>query len=135
MSRDHQRDHQIEADQSIYKVPNASSDVSADAVKQVTDFAENGKGSAKDMPRLLHAISNHDKNNSDVELLLPKLAKRMDGDSFLSSASAFGYVSYFTISVALEDASPPATDAALRKYLRSRSESELLDLDKHAPVL
>lgn len=135
MTREHANEHAPVADNSIYAIPNAASDASADAITAVTEFAQTGKGKAKDMPRLLHRISNHDKNNSEVQLLLPKIAKRMDGDLFLSCAAGFNYPSYFTIDAALEDASPAASAAALRAYLKSRSITELLDLDIDPGVL
>lgn len=78
-------------------------------------------------------MSNSDK--ADLGTRLPELAARMDSDMFLQCAEAYGYVVYFAVDVALRHAKPPATEVALKRYLRSRSIAEIAKLEDHHAIL
>lgn len=134
MTREHdeQRAPQHD-DDGIRETPRAPASNSADAAEQIKNFAENGKGNAKDMPRLLHMLNNRDRSASFT--LMSGLAKHMSGELFLECAEAYRYVVYFAIDAAVDTARPPASDAALRRYLRSRSLEDIVELDAHTKIL
>ncbi|HEY5948910.1 MAG TPA: hypothetical protein VIV40_25640 [Kofleriaceae bacterium] len=106
---------------------------STSAFEALTAFAEEGKGSAKDVARTMKLLANRHKN--ELLTLMPKIGARMDGDRWLEAAAVFDYVSYFTIQVALEDSKPPASDAAITKYLRNLSVDDFAALGKHDGVI
>lgn len=115
------------------KAPEVSVETSEDAVKALSEFAQHGKGNAKDMPRLMRRISNSDKG--DAALDFPALAKRVDGKLFLECCSVFGYWANFAVQLALDSASPAASGDDVRAYLRKLDISALLELDRDEKLI
>jgi hypothetical protein len=134
MTREHHSNtHAPQLDSADDAKVEASPHDSTTAFEALTAFAEEGKGSARDVARMMKLLANRHKN--ELLMLMPKIGARMDGDQWLEAAAVFDYVSYFTIQVALEDAKPPASDAAIKKYLRNLSVEDFAELGKHEGVV
>lgn len=123
----------VGSDDKAPQVPQASIEDSQSAAAAILDFANTGKGDAKEIPRLLKLLS--DEGRAALATRMPDIAAHMSGDQFLQCAEAFGYVSHFAIDVALDTSKPAATDKAVRRYLQSRNAEQAAELGENEPVV
>lgn len=99
---------------------------------RIETLAKHGKGSLKDLPRLVASLPTEMKKK--VADLMPDLAKRISGDDVIAISELVYERLDFRIENALS-AKPPVSAERLKRYLRTMSSDDIAWLGDNQPTL